>query len=474
MWRSSNHKYLAQFIDFLTVFFVLFLLYSFWPIHSVFSSKNHIIDYENELYVIILFLLASELYVLLFNAFKAYSFRRFTSLKKEFTVVIKVSFLGMLIGFFITYIIGIQILPRSFMFITFMGIFFALLLEKLLIFYVARIIRLKGENRKRILIIGTDHRCEQFIETVDKNLNWGLDIVGLISCDAKNEGEKLYGHEIIGTIDSFEAILNKISVQEVIITLSSNNFDSIRRIIEICEREGVQVRINSDFLGKITKQIVVDEIYGLKILSIYFLNQRDFELLLKRIIDIAGALFVLIIFSPLILVSLLLVFITDGTPLFYKLIVIGKDRKRFHIWKIRTMVKNADRLKESLTSMNEMTGPVFKIKKDPRILLIGKLLRKFSIDETPQLLNVLKGDLSLVGPRANQPFEFELFDSWQKRKVSIKPGLTCLWQINGRNKISDFNDWVKLDLEYIDNWSILLDFKILLKTIPVIILGKGV
>jgi lipopolysaccharide/colanic/teichoic acid biosynthesis glycosyltransferase len=174
------------------------------------------------------------------------------------------------------------------------------------------------------------------------------------------------------------------------------------------------------------------------------------------------------------LVSIIVIFIIDGLPLFYTYPVVGHNQKIIKVQKIRSMVKNADKIKEELASHNEMEGPVFKMNDDPRILPFGKLLRKFSIDETPQLFSVLKGDLSLVGPRAPGPHEYEKFEDWQKRKVTVKPGLTCLWQINGRHKITNFDEWIKLDLKYIDNWSIYLDLKILVKTIPVIIFGRGV
>jgi len=167
------------------------------------------------------------------------------------------------------------------------------------------------------------------------------------------------------------------------------------------------------------------------------------------------------------------ILITNGRPILYSWNVIGLNKKPFKSWKFRTMIKNADRLKSNLSELNEMEGPVFKIKDDPRVLPFGKFLRKWSIDETPQLFSVLKGDMSLVGPRPAGPHELMNYQSWHRRKLSVKPGITCLWQVNGRNKINNFNDWVKLDLEYIDNWSIWLDMKILLKTIPSVLLGKG-
>ena len=152
---------------------------------------------------------------------------------------------------------------------------------------------------------------------------------------------------------------------------------------------------------------------------------------------------------------------------------MGYKRKPIVGWKFRTMVKNADEMKKVLMEKNEMKGPVFKITDDPRILRVGKFLRKFSLDELPQLWSVLKGDMSLVGPRPPLIYEFDEFSYWHRRKLSVKPGITCLWQISGRNNIRSFDDWAKLDLEYIDNWSLTLDFEILLKTIPAVIMARG-
>jgi lipopolysaccharide/colanic/teichoic acid biosynthesis glycosyltransferase len=189
--------------------------------------------------------------------------------------------------------------------------------------------------------------------------------------------------------------------------------------------------------------------------------------------DITLSFLALLILLPIIIVTVFAILLTDGLPVFYKWNVIGLDKKPFKSWKFRSMIKNADQMKEKINHLNEMDGPVFKIQKDPRILKIGGFLRKYSIDEIPQLYSVLKGDMSIVGPRPAFQHELERYASWQRRKLSIKPGITCLWQINGRNYIKNFDEWVKLDLEYIDNWSIFLDIKIILKTIPVVFRGKG-
>ena len=196
-------------------------------------------------------------------------------------------------------------------------------------------------------------------------------------------------------------------------------------------------------------------------------------MIVKEIFDKIFASIALILFSPILLVISIAIVLTSKGSAFYQWKVVGKSGKPFIGYKFRTMVEDADILKKELTSSNEMSGPVFKISNDPRITPVGKILRKYSLDELPQLFSVLKGDMSIVGPRPPLRTEYENFEEWQKKKVSVKPGITCLWQVNGRNDISSFDDWVKLDLEYIDNRSFLLDMKILLKTIPAVLRGTG-
>ena len=196
-------------------------------------------------------------------------------------------------------------------------------------------------------------------------------------------------------------------------------------------------------------------------------------IILKRIIDIFISIFLLIVLIPVFIVLILLIKNTSEGSIFYKWSVLGKDAKPFTGYKFRTMIVNADHLKTDLLKSNEMSGPVFKMTDDPRITKVGKYLRMYSLDELPQLWSVLNGDMSLVGPRPPGPNEWEKYEEWQKRKLSVTPGITCLWQVNGRNEIHEFNDWVKMDLEYIDNWNLWLDIKILFKTIPTVLKGTG-
>ncbi|PIR20629.1 MAG: UDP-phosphate galactose phosphotransferase [Deltaproteobacteria bacterium CG11_big_fil_rev_8_21_14_0_20_47_16] len=193
----------------------------------------------------------------------------------------------------------------------------------------------------------------------------------------------------------------------------------------------------------------------------------------KRILDISVSLALLILLSPIFLIIALLVKLTSRGPIFYPWNVLGQNAVPFVGYKFRTMVVDADDIKSQLWDQNEMSGPFFKMRNDPRITGIGRFLRKFSLDELPQLWSVLRGDMSLVGPRAPSANEFSQFEDWQKRKLSVRPGITCIWQVSGRNEISDWNEWIRLDLDYIDNWTLWLDIKILLKTIPAVLTARG-
>jgi len=195
--------------------------------------------------------------------------------------------------------------------------------------------------------------------------------------------------------------------------------------------------------------------------------------IIKRMIDIILGLLLLILFMPVYLIIAIIIKINSDGPILYNWNVIGKGGRPFKSWKFRTMVIDADNIKLKLSDKNEMVGPVFKIKNDPRITKVGNFLRKYSLDESIQFISVLKGDMSLVGPRPAGPIELDNYKEWQKRRLSVIPGLSGPWQVSGRNKINNFDDWVKLDLEYIDNWSLWLDIKILFKTIPAAFKGTG-
>jgi exopolysaccharide biosynthesis polyprenyl glycosylphosphotransferase len=217
----------------------------------------------------------------------------------------------------------------------------------------------------------------------------------------------------------------------------------------------------------------VDELEGVPVVTIQSGPQDSWPLAAKRLIDVVGSLTLLVLLMPVFAAIALLIKMDTPGPVFFTQDRIGFNKRRFRLLKFRTMQVGADKQQQMLESLNEAKGPVFKIKDDPRVTRAGKFLRRFSIDELPQLLNVLKGDMSFVGPRPLPIRDVERIDvQWHKRRFSIKPGITCLWQVNGRSNIA-FDDWVRLDLEYIDQWSLGLDVKILIKTIPAVFRGSG-
>lgn len=419
--------------------------------------------------------LLAIIWVIILTKLNAYTYQRFTSIQREIKLVGKTSLIGTVILFSLDFILRFSYIPRTYVGILFIVNFFSLAVEKIILFKIAKKIREKGKDRKKILVIGTGLGAKNFIETADRNLGWGLDILGLVAENATVIGKELYGKRVLGKNEGIEEILHQYPVDEVIICASGNELSRLEfeEVFEICEQEGVQIRVNSDFLGKLTKKVTIDYIYGLSIISYLSTPHNEWALYLKRLIDIFVSGIVLIILSPIFLLIGIMVKLTSEGPALYRLDVIGFNKRPFRIYKFRTMVVNADEMKEKLMHLNEMKGVVFKIKNDPRITKVGKFLRKYSLDELPQLWSVLKGDMSLVGPRQALPKELVKYESWHRRKLSIKPGLTCLWQADGRNKINDFNEWVRMDLQYIDNWSLWLDFKILLKTVWVVLKGTG-
>ena len=333
--------------------------------------------------------------------------------------------------------------------------------------------RRSGYNRKTVLIVGTGETSRKFLRQVENRPDWGLEIIGLLTTDPEQVGERIDNHKVIGATKDFLHILHEAVIEEAIIALPVERLDEIQRLIEICETEGTQVRLISDWLRPTIAKLSVDRLHGLPIITFSTTPTQEWQLFIKRIVDIVGATMGLIFLSPVFLIISLLIKLTSRGPLFYRWHVIGHNKRPFVGHKFRTMIVNADRLKAQLLDQNEVGGPVFKIRNDPRITPIGRVLRRFSLDEAPQLWSVLKGDMSLVGPRPCLVSEIPFFESWHRRKFSVKPGLTCLWQVSGRSEIKDFNTWAKLDLQYIDNWSLWLDFRILLQTIPVVLLGKG-
>jgi exopolysaccharide biosynthesis polyprenyl glycosylphosphotransferase len=269
-------------------------------------------------------------------------------------------------------------------------------------------------------------------------------------------------------------LLHEQFVNGVIISAKHSYFEQVEAVLQACEVEGVEAWLVADFFKTQIFRSSLDDFYGRPVLVFRTTPESSWQGVVKRLMDFGGALVMIIGFSWLFVLVGLLIKLTSRGPVLFRQRRSGLNGAPFTIYKFRTMVTNAEQLQHELAAMNEMKGPVFKVTKDPRVTRIGKYLRKSSLDEWPQFFNVLRGEMSLVGPRPLPVDEVKRFnDLAHRRRLSVKPGLTCLWQVSGRNEITDFSDWVRLDLEYIDNWSLWLDCKILLRTVPIVLLGTG-
>jgi len=319
----------------------------------------------------------------------------------------------------------------------------------------------QSQYQRRFILIGTRNEIARLKRELSEERDPGIEVVGEL-----NLGET--------PVQQLAHLLHEHSVNGVIISARHTYFEQVENAIKTCELEGIEAWLVADFFGTQISRARFDELLGHPLLVFRTTPETSWQGIAKQIMDFTGALFLLISLSWLFVILAILIKFTSPGPVFFCQQRSGLNGSPFTLYKFRTMVTNAEQFKHELEAMNEMSGPVFKVTNDPRITPVGRFLRKYSLDELPQLLNVLRTEMSLVGPRPLPVDEVKRFENLaHRRRLSVKPGLTCLWQISGRNQISDFKNWVRLDLEYIDNWSLWLDLKILVRTIPAVLIGTG-
>jgi len=330
----------------------------------------------------------------------------------------------------------------------------------------------QGYNLVNMLIVGTGPRAQKFIRSVHDHARWGLKIVGLIDDDPKLLGKDVMGYQVIGRVRDIPRILREFVIDRVIFVVPRLWLNRVEDAIHHCEREGVATAITVDLFEPKVARLRQSDFAGIPLILFQTTVAEEWQLFIKRIIDIVISLIAILLLSPVFIISAIGVKLSSKGPVFFRQERCGQNGRRFILYKFRSMIVGAEMKKRKLEKQNEMQGPVFKMKRDPRVTRFGRFMRKLSIDELPQLFNVLRGDMSLVGPRPPLPAEVELYEVWHRRRLSMKPGLTCIWQVSGRNKI-DFNTWMEMDMKYIDNFSLWLDFKILVRTIFVVLTGYG-
>jgi len=312
-----------------------------------------------------------------------------------------------------------------------------------------------GLDVRHVAVVGNDHAAHEFARTIERQRIWGLKLIGVFSRD-----------EVRGLLEGG-------GVDELIIVVDRESLNEHTDTFLHCEELGVTARVVLNFFPHSISRMELHEFEGFPLLSFSTAPTNEVLMFVRRVLDVLLAGIILVVFGPLVMLpAAILIKLTSPGPVLFKQKRCGHNGRVFTMYKFRSMVDNAEQLRVEMEAFNEMDGPVFKYSRDPRITIIGKIIRRRSIDELPQLFNVLQGHMSLVGPRPPLPKEVARYERWQRRRLSMKPGMTCLWQISGRNGVS-FEDWMKLDLTYIDNWSLLLDLKILLKTVPVVLLGRG-
>jgi exopolysaccharide biosynthesis polyprenyl glycosylphosphotransferase len=336
-----------------------------------------------------------------------------------------------------------------------------------------KFIRRRGYNYRRVLLVGRNPRAEKIIGNILANPQFGVKILGFVDAPQNDSCSRFCDQPVLGGLTEIERLLSRIVVDEVIVTLPLKSFyDEILGVIRTCEKTGVEVKIPSDLFKLSHSKSTINTYFGQRMIEFYSSPRMQVQLVLKRALDLALSTSALVVLVPLFLAAALAIKLNSAGPVFFVQKRVGYNGRIFHMYKFRTMLKNAAELKGSIQHLNEMDGPVFKILDDPRITSVGRYLRRTSIDELPQLFNVLMGDMSLVGPRPPVPEEVEKYRLHDRRRLSIKPGLTCTWQVSGRNRVS-FERWMEMDQKYIDEWSLWLDVKILTKTIPAVLLQRG-
>ena len=328
-------------------------------------------------------------------------------------------------------------------------------------------------GRRDLIIVGSGPRAAQLYQQVSEAESSHTHLLGFVDSPNGHPVPDVIRKQMLGNLEDLEGILMRLPVDEVLIALPAKScYAQSQKAIAVCERGGVEATYFSDVF-EVALARPRFELYGHSPVVSFKVVQDGYRLAVKRCIDIIGAIVGIIGFSPLMVITAVAIKLTSPGPVLFTQERYGLNKRRFRMYKFRTMVDDAESLQAGLESRNESTGPAFKIRNDPRITPIGRILRKTSLDELPQFFNVLRGEMSLVGPRPLPKRDVSRFDSASlMRRFSVKPGLTCLWQVNGRCD-TNFNRWIALDLKYIDEWSLGLDFKILAMTLPAVLSGKG-
>lgn len=424
----------------------------------------------NRDYAILLVLLGPLWFFLLrfYNISRIYRVNPYSYIFFAYFVLISIG-MGILLLF--TFALKLDTISRTVVFIFSIINFLTLYILKIDIYFIFKKFRRQGKNFVNLIIVGSDE-IDSLIRKIERNSFWGYRISGIVtdSEDIKNNHKDKY--LIFPSEIDIASLIETNPIDEVIFTDIDFDREKLTRLIYSCLEIGVMFRLSSQLLDIARTKSSIQYLDEMPFFTFQNTPNSYINLKIKGVFDFVFSLLIIILLSPIFLIIAILVRIDSKGPVIFKQTRVGLRGREFHLYKFRSMIEDAEDLLEKLKTKDEQSGPVFKIKNDPRITKIGKFLRITSLDELPQFFNVLKGDMAVVGPRPPIPAEVELYERWQKRRLSMKPGITCIWQVSGRNNIP-FERWMKLDLQYIDTWSLRLDFMIILKTIKTILKRDG-
>ncbi len=448
---------------------VVFCYHTALYIESQIQSNPFNYDRFDEFLPIILIIWGFVLY----NARDCYSFRSKSIFQVARTAIrasLFASSVYVLYIFFIGYSQYSKLQTATFLILS----MFSILAMRLSIHMLLEYIRSRGFNYQTVIVVGRGRRAKAFADRIFTNQQWGYKITGFLFSGVNNPSALWSYRDVpaIGNLSNLPEIIKSQQVDWIVFAVENAELSKIEQAVKVCDEMGTRAAVLTDLYPSRYADKRIEEFFDSPVLLFDSLPNRGFSLVVKEVIDKVLALSGIVIVSPLLVITSIIIKVFSKGSILYKQERLGINGRKFEMYKFRTMIPDADSIKDDLSEKNEMDGPVFKLKEDPRVTPVGRLLRKTSIDELPQLINVLKGDMSLVGPRPPLSNEVVQYDPWQRRRLSMKPGITCLWQIGGRNNIS-FKKWMELDLKYIDNWSLWLDTKILAKTIPAVLSRKG-